>query len=340
MPEAVAAHRYDRTSSGGLVGRETTLFVLKQFIGMICAALALTGAAEVVISLLTIRDSSFYIGAWYTGLLSFVVGVNGVMLCAKRSMSKLNAKWLCIGAVMCVAFSAFGAAFDGTEYLFFKSLNACATEKTSSSSSETACSTKYHNYSQYDCVGKDAYFIAAASCAISQDVHGDYPYECNCVMETTGNYPCYGFNGFSSCEYLLDDFPDRLHTSYTLCTVIIFLSVIILSLGCRLSYLTQREEYVLFPNILSEPFIDDGMPPTIVQAACEYPEPVIADVTHTPMQRSRENTEEAAAVADPDEGRVCAGSIRRSQEMQDVDDLEEGDCHNGIPIITAVPVNK
>jgi hypothetical protein len=312
----------------------------KQFVGLLCAVLALAGATEIVINIITMRGSSFYIGAWYTGLLSLIVGVNGVMLCYKSELTIMNARWVCVGAIMCLTFAAFGTTFDGSEYLFFQSLSACASKKSSTSSApdhgEKECSTDIEKYSALQCVGSEDYFTAAAACATKAEKNGD-DVGCTCVADDTGSYPCYEFNGFSSCEYLIYDFPERLHASYLLGSVILFISILIIAFSCRICRATHKDAIYLLPTMLTEPLIHDGSSPTMVHTSCEYSEPIMVDVTHPPFERRRESLHSDGEGSCPCELGKGVDSIQE-EDWRATNDDNDGD--EVIPILTAVPVNK
>jgi len=180
----------------------------KQYIFI--GSLALLGFAigEIIASGISISYSyGYYIGAVYTGIVSFIVGLDGLRVRSRYDL-QIFAGLSGIGFAM----SLVGAAVAATNYNFVSTIEACAT--TTSSSYSLSCGFN----SVFACSGDENGFAAAAACESSYDVnnHGSENDHCSCILTSSSNTgDCYNFKNFNNCDHLTNSLlAIQIHVAY------------------------------------------------------------------------------------------------------------------------------
>ena len=159
-----------------------------------------------------------YVGSWWVGLLSIAIGICGIITKNRGGVITI----IVLGSIA-MLIAVAGAILDSYRLSYFSSLITCvkvegwssdydisgATDDTSSSAIDVACSRSFSDYT----LPKD-----------------------RCLCTSSSNAGCQSFqpNSKYTCDDIMLTLPSVLKSSIAICSVIAFCSIVLAAVGCSI----------------------------------------------------------------------------------------------------------
>ena len=199
------------------------------FIRVFSVLMLLLGTAEFIISGIQMdASSSLDIGGIYFAVTSFCSGMWG--LCMVEGVQQFNMLTLFLFSnIVC---SLVAVIISSITQDVVDRIEACA-EFDASGQREPRCTDQETgSYSNFTCMGNEAYYLDAAKCAARFiDSGASTAHDCSCVYVEGGTH-CREFAGYSDCSDVQDMLPALSLGTYVLAYMCMGLSVFLLFCSC------------------------------------------------------------------------------------------------------------
>lgn len=209
LSQSVPPSAYPLLSQEGLVDHPTYIYARKT-VASASFCLFLSGLCQFIATIVLLRASNNHYGSWWVGIISIIVGARGV----SRVLTRLSIKITCLSGIAALVVTGAGSSIDGISYQYISSMQACSSIVPAGSVGDSSCLGVTNSY-LFDCYGNSDYYAHAVNCEATAQTQ-NMIVDCACVDSTSSNYPCYTFNGYNSCDYVLDTLPVQIRVTYAL----------------------------------------------------------------------------------------------------------------------------